>query len=104
MWVFSPAFGYLESPRIEGDVPPPEIDDISVICGKNRGIQGHFNSCYLDTTLFSMFAFTQVSIYHLYFTGASVFCMFPYGNKVNTRMKICSIILMLVLNFDLYIL
>ena len=24
-----------------------------------QGIQGHHNSCYLDATLFSMFAFTQ---------------------------------------------
>lgn len=28
--------------------------------GKKRGIQGHKNSCYLDATLFSMFAFTNV--------------------------------------------
>ena len=28
--------------------------------GRNKGIQGHHNSCYLDATLFSMFAFSQV--------------------------------------------
>lgn len=30
------------------------------LCGKFKGIQGHHNSCYLDVTLFSMFAFTPV--------------------------------------------
>lgn len=34
--------------------------DLEKICGKYRGIQGHHNSCYLDATLFSMFAFTSV--------------------------------------------
>ncbi|XP_014216549.1 ubiquitin carboxyl-terminal hydrolase CYLD [Copidosoma floridanum] len=45
------------------DILPPisvGIRDLEKICGKNRGIQGHHNSCYLDATLFSMFAFTSV--------------------------------------------
>ncbi|XP_014665395.1 PREDICTED: LOW QUALITY PROTEIN: ubiquitin carboxyl-terminal hydrolase CYLD-like [Priapulus caudatus] len=54
------AFGNMDSPCVEGDIPPPDIDDVSLVCGKSRGIQGHSNSCYLDATLFSMFAFTQV--------------------------------------------
>ena len=28
--------------------------------GKNKGIQGHHNSCYMDSTLFAMFAFCDV--------------------------------------------
>ena len=30
------------------------------VSGRNKGIQGHKNSCYLDATLFSMFCFTSV--------------------------------------------
>ncbi|KAF7992269.1 hypothetical protein HCN44_001594 [Aphidius gifuensis] len=46
---------------ISGIVGPICIKgDIEKICGKYRGIQGHHNSCYLDATLFSMFAFTCV--------------------------------------------
>ena len=28
--------------------------------GKEKGIQGHQNSCYLDATVYGMFAFTDV--------------------------------------------
>lgn len=35
----------------------PELKDI---CGTFKGIQGSNNSCYLDATLFGMFAFTSV--------------------------------------------
>lgn len=37
-----------------------------MLYGKNRGIQGHHNSCYLDATLFAMFSCTSVfdSILH----------------------------------------
>lgn len=35
-------------------------DELREICGMFKGIQGHNNSCYLDATLFSMFAFTNV--------------------------------------------
>ena len=55
------AFGSLESPDIGGTVPPHVIiDNIEDFCGKHKGIQGHHNSCYLDATLFSMYAFTIV--------------------------------------------
>lgn len=37
-----------------------DYDHLQTICGKFRGIQGHHNSCYLDATLFSMFAFSRV--------------------------------------------
>ncbi|XP_034942226.1 ubiquitin carboxyl-terminal hydrolase CYLD [Chelonus insularis] len=46
---------------IPGMVRPICVEDgLEKICGKYRGIQGHHNSCYLDATLFSMFAFTSV--------------------------------------------
>lgn len=41
----------------EEDVPPlAESEVLSVLGGKMKGIQGHFNSCYLDSTLFSLFS------------------------------------------------
>ncbi|TMW42367.1 hypothetical protein DOY81_012553, partial [Sarcophaga bullata] len=36
------------------------LNDLEELCGKFKGIQGHHNSCYLDVTLFSMYAFTPV--------------------------------------------
>uniref|UniRef100_A0A0A9VZE2 ubiquitinyl hydrolase 1 n=2 Tax=Lygus hesperus TaxID=30085 RepID=A0A0A9VZE2_LYGHE len=54
-------FGGVDSPIVPGCVPPVSgEEDISPICGKYKGIQGHHNSCYLDATLFSMFTFTSV--------------------------------------------
>ncbi|BFZ12764.1 hypothetical protein BsWGS_15803 [Bradybaena similaris] len=56
-------FGSQTTPDLDGDIPPPEIfsdSDFRLVCGKNRGIQGHHNSCYLDATLFCMFYFTTV--------------------------------------------
>ncbi|KAK9510440.1 hypothetical protein O3M35_005228 [Rhynocoris fuscipes] len=54
-------FGAEESPIIPGFVAPiSQEEDISELCGKFKGIQGHHNSCYLDATLFSMFTFTSV--------------------------------------------
>lgn len=55
------AFGQLDCPIVQGTVPPINgtKGNLEVICGKNRGIQGHHNSCYLDATLFAMFAFTR---------------------------------------------
>ena len=51
----------MKSSVITGSVPPITVNgDLQKICGKYRGIQGHHNSCYLDATLFSMFAFTSV--------------------------------------------
>ena len=40
--------------------------NISEICGIKKGIQGETNSCYLDTMLFSMFAFTSCFDHILY--------------------------------------
>ncbi|KAH8327922.1 hypothetical protein KR067_001742 [Drosophila pandora] len=56
-------FGVADCPAVYGSVPPLEIhnsEELSSICGKFKGIQGHHNSCYLDATLFSMFTFTSV--------------------------------------------
>ncbi|ESO82867.1 hypothetical protein LOTGIDRAFT_211502 [Lottia gigantea] len=57
-------FGSLETPDINGDISPPtSLSDQQVwekVCGKNKGIQGHHNSCYLDSMLFGMFYFTTV--------------------------------------------
>ena len=36
----------------------PITYDTSLL-GRHRGIQGHYNSCYLDSTLFAMFSFTR---------------------------------------------
>ncbi|KAK6318986.1 hypothetical protein J4Q44_G00101970 [Coregonus suidteri] len=39
------------------NVPPiPESEGLSLLVGKMKGIQGHYNSCYLDATLFSLFS------------------------------------------------
>lgn len=40
-------------------IPPPSRIDFECI-GMNRGIQGHHNSCYMDSTLFAMFAYCDV--------------------------------------------
>ncbi|CAL8337332.1 unnamed protein product [Merluccius merluccius] len=45
----------------EEDVPPvSESQALSLLVGRMRGIQGHFNSCYLDATLFSLFCSSNV--------------------------------------------
>ncbi|XP_050687132.1 ubiquitin carboxyl-terminal hydrolase CYLD-like isoform X2 [Eriocheir sinensis] len=55
------AFGSMDCQPVGGSVAPLSApDDVRAMFGKNRGIQGHQNSCYLDATLFSMFAFTSV--------------------------------------------
>ncbi|KAM9296434.1 ubiquitin carboxyl-terminal hydrolase CYLD-like [Gastrophryne carolinensis] len=41
-------------------VPVCERDVLEKMVGLKKGIQGHYNSCYLDTTLFSLFAFSSV--------------------------------------------
>ncbi|XP_069489884.1 ubiquitin carboxyl-terminal hydrolase CYLD-like isoform X2 [Ambystoma mexicanum] len=55
------AFKEYSSERVEEDTPPQgwQEEEESLI-GWKKGIQGHCNSCYLDATLFSMFAFTPV--------------------------------------------
>ena len=56
-------FGGPDCPPIAGAVAPiAQSNDAVKLCGKNRGIQGHHNSCYLDATLFSMFTFTRYGI------------------------------------------
>ncbi|XP_076333732.1 ubiquitin carboxyl-terminal hydrolase CYLD-like isoform X2 [Tachypleus tridentatus] len=57
----SAVFGSIDSPSVMGDIPPlSNLDELQMMCGKFKGIQGHHNSCYLDATLFAMFAFTSV--------------------------------------------
>lgn len=57
----SAAFGSIDCPSVTGDVAPLSTpEDLESLCGKNRGIQGHHNSCYLDATLFAMFSCTTV--------------------------------------------
>uniref|UniRef100_A0A1I8I4G9 USP domain-containing protein n=1 Tax=Macrostomum lignano TaxID=282301 RepID=A0A1I8I4G9_9PLAT len=34
----------------------PSSQTLDNLVGRNRGVQGHHNSCYLDSTLFAMFA------------------------------------------------
>ena len=57
-------FGSIETPDVCGNISPPDslgLDTIITnVCGKQKGIQGHHNSCYLDATLFAMFYFTTV--------------------------------------------
>lgn len=57
----SSLFGSIDCPTVLGDVPPLTTpEDLARLSGKNRGIQGHHNSCYLDATLFAMFSSTTV--------------------------------------------
>eukprot|EP00794_Sanderia_malayensis_P018788 gene18788-20679_t len=51
--------GQQEVEKIAGiHLPVEKIEDMPI--GQMRGIQGHHNSCYLDSTLFAMFAFSIV--------------------------------------------
>nr|XP_033781233.1 ubiquitin carboxyl-terminal hydrolase CYLD-like [Geotrypetes seraphini] len=55
------AFKDYTSEKVEEDTPPntgPEGGE--QLMGWKKGIQGHCNSCYLDATLFCMFAFSSV--------------------------------------------
>ncbi|XP_046806793.1 ubiquitin carboxyl-terminal hydrolase CYLD isoform X4 [Lucilia cuprina] len=57
------SFGHMDCPIVSGAVAPikcSSLNELEELCGKFKGIQGHHNSCYLDVTLFSMFAFTPV--------------------------------------------
>jgi len=58
-WCFISDFGSLPSPEYKGITMPPKILEDKQ-CGTMRGLQGHHNSCYLDATLYSMFAFSSV--------------------------------------------
>ena len=48
-----------DCPIVSGSYPPISTDAMIHLCGRNKGIQGHQNSCYLDATLFAMFSFTR---------------------------------------------
>ncbi|XP_036997475.2 ubiquitin carboxyl-terminal hydrolase CYLD isoform X3 [Artibeus jamaicensis] len=55
------AFGGYLSEVVEENTPPKmEKEGLEVMIGKKKGIQGHYNSCYLDSTLFCLFAFSSV--------------------------------------------
>ncbi|XP_063294060.1 ubiquitin carboxyl-terminal hydrolase CYLD isoform X3 [Pelobates fuscus] len=55
------AFGGYLSEVVEGNTPPrSEKEGLEVMIGKKKGIQGHYNSCYLDSTLFCLFSFSSV--------------------------------------------
>ncbi|XP_007903402.1 ubiquitin carboxyl-terminal hydrolase CYLD [Callorhinchus milii] len=57
-----------EEMTINEDVPPVREDEaLRLMKGRMKGIQGHYNSCYLDATIFSLFTFTPVldSILHM---------------------------------------
>ena len=57
-------FGPHESLFISGKVDPPKCLN-SQLVGCNKGIQGNRNSCYLDSTLYAMFAFNNTMDYML---------------------------------------
>uniref|UniRef100_A0A9R1SGT6 Ubiquitin carboxyl-terminal hydrolase CYLD n=2 Tax=Cyprinus carpio TaxID=7962 RepID=A0A9R1SGT6_CYPCA len=60
-WYIDEAFGgYLSEVVNENTPPRTENDGLEVMVGKKKGIQGHYNSCYLDSTLFSLFSFSSV--------------------------------------------
>ncbi|XP_060681194.1 ubiquitin carboxyl-terminal hydrolase CYLD [Hemiscyllium ocellatum] len=51
----------LESSVVPIVTPPPRNEEaVRVLEGRMRGIQGHCNSCYMDTALFSLFSCTLV--------------------------------------------
>ncbi|XP_038067617.1 uncharacterized protein LOC119737375 isoform X2 [Patiria miniata] len=52
-------FGGFASPLVEGFIDPPPCLRTEFV-GMQKGIQGDQNSCYLDSTLFSMFAYNGV--------------------------------------------
>ncbi|XP_040568513.1 ubiquitin carboxyl-terminal hydrolase CYLD [Lepeophtheirus salmonis] len=52
-------FGHLDCPSVSGMIHPMGLKEFYSIIGRNRGIQGFNNSCYLDSTIFAMFSFTS---------------------------------------------
>ena len=49
----------MPSPDVKGiTLPPKTLEEKQ--CGTMHGLQGHHNSCYLDATLYGMFAFSSV--------------------------------------------
>uniref|UniRef100_A0A674BVP6 Ubiquitin carboxyl-terminal hydrolase CYLD n=1 Tax=Salmo trutta TaxID=8032 RepID=A0A674BVP6_SALTR len=60
-WYIDEAFGgYLSEVVHENTPPRTENDGLDIMVGKKKGIQGHYNSCYLDSTLFCLFSFSSV--------------------------------------------
>ncbi|XP_076060786.1 ubiquitin carboxyl-terminal hydrolase CYLD isoform X3 [Oratosquilla oratoria] len=60
-WISSVSAKQRDCQPVTGRIAPlSTMEEVRSMFGKNRGIQGHQNSCYLDATLFSMFAFTSV--------------------------------------------
>ncbi|XP_036201221.1 ubiquitin carboxyl-terminal hydrolase CYLD isoform X4 [Myotis myotis] len=60
-WYIDEAFGGYLSEVVEENTPPRmEKEGLEIMMGKKKGIQGHYNSCYLDSTLFCLFAFSSV--------------------------------------------
>ena len=47
-------------PLEEPEDQPISDDQVAKYLGDGRGIQGHYNSCYLDTTVFGLFALSNV--------------------------------------------
>ncbi|XP_048886613.1 ubiquitin carboxyl-terminal hydrolase CYLD isoform X1 [Brienomyrus brachyistius] len=55
------AFGSYLSEVVHENTPPrTENEGLEIMVGKKKGIQGHYNSCYLDSTLFCLFSFSSV--------------------------------------------
>ncbi|XP_043937550.1 ubiquitin carboxyl-terminal hydrolase CYLD [Protopterus annectens] len=55
------AFGGYLSEVVEVNTPPKMgKEGLEIMAGKKKGIQGHYNSCYLDSTLFCLFSFSSV--------------------------------------------
>lgn len=60
--------GYLSEVVHENTPPRTEHDGLDVMVGKKKGIQGHYNSCYLDSTLFwSVLLVLLLLLYQLQF-------------------------------------
>ncbi|XP_072051858.1 uncharacterized protein [Amphiura filiformis] len=52
-------FGGFKSPTLKGYIHPPKKLTLEFV-GRKKGIQGDQNSCYLDTTLYSMYAYSNI--------------------------------------------
>ncbi|XP_062854083.1 ubiquitin carboxyl-terminal hydrolase CYLD isoform X2 [Trichomycterus rosablanca] len=50
-----------DTPPNQENVPPIRAEDVKkVLIGRRKGIQGHCNSCYMDSALFSLFSCSSV--------------------------------------------
>ncbi|XP_078274889.1 ubiquitin carboxyl-terminal hydrolase CYLD isoform X2 [Rhinoraja longicauda] len=59
--IYAPEKMIADDQTMEEDVPPVREDEVQQLMeGRMRGIQGHYNSCYLDSTIFSLFTFSSV--------------------------------------------